>query len=54
MLHQAVYAIAVLALIHYFQQTKADVSVPTLTAGVFGWLMGYRMLVKFKRRRGEP
>jgi sulfoxide reductase heme-binding subunit YedZ len=53
-LHQVVYVIASLALIHYFQQTKADVSVPTLTAGVFGWLIGYRLLIKLKRTRGEP
>ena len=53
-LHQVVYVIAILALVHYFQQTKADVSVPTLTAGLFGWLIGYRVLVKFKRTRGEP
>ena len=32
-LHQLVYAIALLALIHYFQQTKADVTVPTFAAG---------------------
>jgi sulfoxide reductase heme-binding subunit YedZ len=43
-LHQIVYGIALLALIHYFQQTKADVSVPTFAAGLFGWLMGYRLL----------
>src|SRR5215475_2463756 len=54
LLHQIVYVIAILALIHYFQQTKADVSVPTLTAGLFGWLMGYRILLKLKRTRGEP
>ena len=54
LLHQIVYVIAVLALIHYFQQTKADVSVPTLTAGLFGWLMGYRLLIRLKRTRGEP
>ena len=42
-LHQAIYAIALLALIHYFQQTKADVSVPTFAAGLFLWLMGYRL-----------
>src|SRR5258705_2271355 len=45
-LHYAVYGIGVLALIHYFQQTKADVSVPTFTAGVFGWLIGYRNVGK--------
>lgn len=43
-LHQSIYVIALLALIHYFQQTKADVSVPTFTAAVFGWLIGYRLL----------
>ncbi len=43
-LHQAVYAIALLALIHYFQQTKADVSVPTFAAGLFLWLIAYRVL----------
>jgi sulfoxide reductase heme-binding subunit YedZ len=43
-LHQAIYAIALLALIHYFQQTKADVTVPTFVAGLFTWLIGYRFL----------
>lgn len=43
-LHQTIYLIALLALVHYFQQTKADVSVPTFVAGVFTWLMGYRLL----------
>jgi methionine sulfoxide reductase heme-binding subunit len=52
-LHYAVYGIGVLALIHYFQQTKADVSVPTFTAGVLAWLMGYRIVVKLWRVRGE-
>ena len=43
-LHQAIYAIALLGLIHYFQQTKADVTVPTFAAGLFTWLIGYRVL----------
>jgi sulfoxide reductase heme-binding subunit YedZ len=43
-LHQAIYAIALLALIHYFQQTKADVTVPTYAAGLFLWLIAYRVL----------
>jgi sulfoxide reductase heme-binding subunit YedZ len=50
-LHQIVYVIGFLALIHYFQQTKADVSAPTLVAGLFGWLMCYRIVVR--RIRGE-
>lgn len=47
--HQAIYVIGFLALIHYFQQTKADVSVPTLAAGLFGWLIGYRLLAAWWR-----
>jgi sulfoxide reductase heme-binding subunit YedZ len=43
-LHQIVYGVALLALIHYFQQTKADVTVPTFAASLFGWLMTYRVL----------
>jgi sulfoxide reductase heme-binding subunit YedZ len=47
-LHQLIYAIALLALIHYFQQTKADVTVPTFAAGLFGWLLGYRLLARWQ------
>ena len=43
-LHQAIYTIALLGLIHYFQQTKADVTVPTFAASLFLWLIGYRVL----------
>ena len=43
-LHQIVYAVALLALIHYFQQTKADVTVPTFAASLFGWLIAYRVV----------
>jgi methionine sulfoxide reductase heme-binding subunit len=43
-LHQIIYAIALLALIHYFQQTKADVTVPTFAASLFLWLVAYRLL----------
>jgi sulfoxide reductase heme-binding subunit YedZ len=53
-LHQAIYLIAALALIHYFQQTKADVSVPTFVGGLFGWLIGYRLLVRWRGGRSEP
>jgi len=43
-LHQLVYGIAFLALIHYFQQTKADITVPVFAASLFGWLILYRLL----------
>jgi len=43
-LHRIVYGIALLALIHYFQQTKADITVPVFAAGLFLWLIAYRLL----------
>jgi sulfoxide reductase heme-binding subunit YedZ len=53
-LHNVIYVIGLLALIHYFQQTKADVSVPTFAAGLFGWMLGYRLLIKFRNTSDEP
>lgn len=49
-LHQLIYVIALLALIHYFQQTKADLTVPVFVSGLFAWLMGYRVLVWWQGR----
>jgi len=43
-LHRIVYGIGVLGLIHFVLQTKADVSLPLLFAGVFVWLMIWRVL----------
>jgi methionine sulfoxide reductase heme-binding subunit len=43
-LHSIVYAIAVLALLHFFLQSKVDVSQPVLMTGLFVWLTGYRVL----------
>jgi sulfoxide reductase heme-binding subunit YedZ len=54
LLHSIVYGLGLLALIHYFQQTKADVSVPTFVAGLFGWMIAYRLLIKFRNARAEP
>jgi sulfoxide reductase heme-binding subunit YedZ len=53
-LHNVIYGIGLLVLIHYFQQTKADVSVPTFVAGLFAWMLGYRLLLKFRKTRDEP
>src|ERR1700730_2033713 len=52
-LHYVVYGIGVLALIHYFQQTKADVSVPTFTAGGVTLVVGYWVVGKLWKVRGE-
>ncbi|MGC4025766.1 MAG: protein-methionine-sulfoxide reductase heme-binding subunit MsrQ [Mesorhizobium sp.] len=42
-LHKIAYAIAVLAALHFFMQTKADVYEPTLMAGFFIYLMLWRI-----------
>ena len=49
-LHQITYVLTLLAIVHFFQQTKADISGPTLYAGLFAWLLGYRLLARW---RGE-
>jgi sulfoxide reductase heme-binding subunit YedZ len=43
-LHRTVYALAVLALFHFFLQSKANVAEATLMAGLFVWMMGWRLL----------
>lgn len=47
-LHQVTYAVAFLSLIHFFQQTKADFTLPATIAGLFGWLMVYRAVAAWR------
>lgn len=42
-LHKIVYGIGILAALHFFMQSKADVYEPTLMAGFFMLLMFYRL-----------
>ena len=51
-LHRIVYGIGVLAVIHYFLQSKLDEWEPTVMAGIFVWLMGCR-LVSWRLGRGK-
>jgi methionine sulfoxide reductase heme-binding subunit len=44
-LHQSVYVIAILALVHYFIQSKLNVAEPMVVAGLFSWLMANRVIV---------
>jgi methionine sulfoxide reductase heme-binding subunit len=44
-LHRLVYAIGVLAVIHFCFQSKLDRWQPTIMAGLLLWLLGYRVLV---------
>jgi methionine sulfoxide reductase heme-binding subunit len=49
-LHRIVYGIGVLATVHYFMQRKLEIYEPTVMAGIFVWLMGYRLIAS---RYGE-
>jgi sulfoxide reductase heme-binding subunit YedZ len=54
-LHRIVYGIGVLAVIHFFMQSKANVWEPLWMAGLFLWLMGWRLLDWLAPRgRGVP
>jgi methionine sulfoxide reductase heme-binding subunit len=47
-LHMIVYGLAVLMLLHYFMQSKIDVSQATMWSGFFILLMIYRIALKFR------
>ncbi len=53
-LHQLAYGLAVLALLHFFLQSKADVSQATVGAGVFAWAMIWRVLPAGRDRGPVP
>jgi sulfoxide reductase heme-binding subunit YedZ len=44
-LHRAVYAAALLAVVHFFLQTRLDVSEPVVMAGFLIWLAAYRAML---------
>ena len=43
-LHRIIYVITPLAILHYYLQSKVDVTQPVLMSGFFFWLMGYRIM----------
>jgi sulfoxide reductase heme-binding subunit YedZ len=43
-LHRLIYVITALGILHYYMQSKLDVSQPVLVTGLFLWLMGYRLM----------
>jgi sulfoxide reductase heme-binding subunit YedZ len=49
-LHRLVYLIALLAVVHYCMQSKLDLWEPTIIAGIYGWLMGYRLMARYLPR----
>lgn len=52
-LHRLAYPIGVLAVIHYCFQSKLDLWEPTMMAGLFFWLLGYRLLARLAGARGH-
>jgi sulfoxide reductase heme-binding subunit YedZ len=50
-LHHLAYPIGAIAVVHFFMQTKLNVSEPTVMAGLFTWLMLYRAWEDFLSRR---
>jgi methionine sulfoxide reductase heme-binding subunit len=52
-LHRLVYLIALLAIVHFWMQSKLEIWEPTIMAGIYGWLMGYRLLARFLAVRGR-
>src|SRR3954451_4474194 len=52
-LHRLVYVIALLAVIHYWMQSKLEIWQPTIMAGIYIWLMGYRLLARRLAVRGR-
>lgn len=53
-LHRLVYVAAALAVVHHFMQAKADVDEPWVMAGLYIWLMGYRLLAPAFGRIAPP
>jgi sulfoxide reductase heme-binding subunit YedZ len=50
-LHRLTYVVALLGTIHFYWLVKKDVTEPLLYAGVFGVLLGYRLVLAVRRRR---
>ncbi|MCW9046708.1 MAG: sulfoxide reductase heme-binding subunit YedZ [Gammaproteobacteria bacterium] len=48
-LHQVIYPVSILALLHYFMMIKADYLVPGVMLVILSVLLGYRVILKFKR-----
>jgi sulfoxide reductase heme-binding subunit YedZ len=53
-LHKIIYALGLLALFHYAVQSKADVSDAVFLAGLFAWLMFWRLLPRRWQTRLWP
>ena len=50
-LHKLVYAIGVLAVLHFWWLVKSDIREPLLYAGILAALLGWRLWKSLSRRR---
>jgi sulfoxide reductase heme-binding subunit YedZ len=51
-LHRVIYVAIVLAVVHFFMQSKLDVTEPTIMAGIFALLAGLRPMRRWRRDLG--
>jgi sulfoxide reductase heme-binding subunit YedZ len=51
-LHKLIYFITPLAILHFYMQSKADVSQPVIMSGFYFWLMGYRIMARYGYKDG--
>ena len=50
-LHRAIYAIGVLAVLHFWWLVKSDIREPALYAGILAVLLGWRLVLRLRARR---
>ena len=53
-MHRLIYLIAILSAFHFFLQSKANVSEATIIAGLFIWMMGWRLIPPGPDRQPLP
>lgn len=46
-LHNVVYVIAILGIVHFMMQTKVDITESVMVAGFLFWLLGYRLTHRY-------
>lgn len=51
-LHRIVYLVGVLAIVHFAMQKKLDIYEPTMMMGFLFWLLGWRLLHRWRRDAG--
>ncbi len=53
-LHRLAYVAAIAGVIHYYMQVKADVRQPLVFAAVLAILLGYRLVLHWRRPKPVP